>query len=120
MQNILKKNILLKYEKILKRKEFLTVNYYGIKINGFFLILTAMKNTKKNGKIGFIIPKKIGKASIRNLLKRRLKYILRYNKKLFQNKKLIIIIKKKAIPTTPIDIKQELLHIIKKLKYKNF
>ncbi|RKX70062.1 ribonuclease P protein component [candidate division WOR-3 bacterium] len=49
-------------------------------------------------KVAFVVPKSVGKAVVRNRLKRRLSEAVRLNQDLFQNHHLIFRIEKDALP----------------------
>ncbi len=64
---------------IKKQYQFLYIKKHGIKIRSPYIIIFAnISNTKHMG-IGLDVTKHIGKAHIRNLIKRRLKNILCVN-----------------------------------------
>ena len=65
---------------IKKRKDFLFARDYGAFIGGFGLFLQVVKNPEgilKDGtvRVGFTVSKKVGKAVIRNKVKRRFRVL---------------------------------------------
>ncbi len=70
------------------------------------------KNNKDN-RYGITIPKKTGKAVIRNKIKRRIKNIIDNNKKIVYNGyDYVIIVKKGILELTYEEIEKELLKLI--------
>lgn len=65
----------------------------------------------REAKIGFVVPKRIGKAVFRNRLKRRLAAAVRQNLSLFENLHLIFRFEK---PNLPDDFK-ELENLVKRI-----
>lgn len=63
-----------------KKVQFNYIFRKGEKISSKYFNLFVTKSKYNNYKIGYSISKKIGKANKRNLLKRRLKEIVRLNK----------------------------------------
>lgn len=62
-----------------KNKHFGYIYKKGKRINSRHLTLFCVESKFKNYKIGISVSKKIGKANVRNKLKRRLKEIIRVN-----------------------------------------
>lgn len=62
-----------------KKKQFGYVYKKGVKKSTRFLTLFTLQSKYKNFKIGYSVSKKIGKATIRNKTKRRMKEIVRLN-----------------------------------------
>lgn len=63
-----------------KKKQFGYVYKKGVKKSTHFLTLFTLQSKYKNFKIGYSVSKKIGKATVRNKTKRRMKEIIRLNK----------------------------------------
>jgi len=74
--------------------------------------------SKSNQKLfGITVPKKVGKAHVRNKLKRRVKNIIMNNEKNIQNNlNYVIIIKEASIDLKYLDLENELLKLIKKVR----
>jgi len=83
-------------ETIKKQKEFNNIIKNGIfKKNEFYVIYT-LKNNESTSKYGIAISNKIGKAFIRNRLKRRTRTIIDKNRNLFKNNNNYIIMIRKS------------------------
>ena len=83
--------------------------------NKYFSIYYQVTN-KKN-KYGVTIPKKIGKANIRNKLKRQIKNIIITNEKNIQiGFNYVIIIKEASLDLTYQELSYQLLDLIKKVR----
>ncbi len=67
-------------ERIAKRREFLAVYDKGKKIHSRSFVLYAMSNGLSWHRLGITVSRKIGKATVRNKVKRRLREIYRRNK----------------------------------------
>ena len=80
-----------KTRRLLKRNEFLRVQRRGARAKGNGLVLIARPGQKNEGRAGLVVSKKVGKAHVRNLVKRRLRHILRENKNTFARRDLIIM-----------------------------
>ena len=119
MSNIPSLNTFKKSERLLKRKDFLTIGRYGSKARGAFLSLVARQNRSTTGKIGLTVSKKIGNACTRNLVKRRFRHILRENKHLFAGKMMIIIANPKSSTASFESLKKDLLSAAKTLNSNN-
>ena len=62
-----------------KDKQFSYIYKKGVRKNTHFLVLFITDSKYKCYKIGYSISKKIGKANVRNRLKRRMREIVRTN-----------------------------------------
>ena len=78
------------------------------------------KNNDKN-RYGISIPKKTGKAVIRNKIKRRIKNIIDNNKNSMQSSyDYVIIIRKGILDLTYLDIEKELLNLMSNIGDKKW
>ena len=68
-------------QRIAKRREFLLVYENGKKLYSRNLVLYAMANELPYDRLGVTVSRKIGKATVRNRVKRRLRAIFRCNKR---------------------------------------
>ena len=64
----------------------------GKKVKNYNFVIFFTKNKEEFNKYGITVPKKVGKAHIRNKLKRRVRAILRNYKKTYENNYNCIII----------------------------
>ena len=103
-----KKNIIkskLEYTKIIKNCKY--------KKNNYFVIYYC--KTTKNNRYGISVPKKIGKAYLRNKIKRRLKNIIHHNE--FDIQKpydYVIIIRKRLIELNYQEMEKSFMSLITK------
>ena len=83
--------------------------------NKYFSIYFEKSN--ENNKYGITVPKKVGKAYIRNKLKRQVKNIIITNEKDIQNNfNYVIIIKEATLLLDYDEMKNELLNILRKVR----
>ncbi len=69
-----------KEERLRKRREFLDVYERGDKIQSTYFVLYMLENGRPYHRLGITISRKIGRAVVRNRIKRRLREIFRANK----------------------------------------
>lgn len=60
------------------------------------LVLVGRHCRPDAGRIGLTVPRKVGKAHVRNLIKRRLRHLLRGDKTRWRDRDLVIIVREKA------------------------
>ena len=83
------------------------------KNNYFSLYYQKTDNTL----FGITVPKKVGKAHIRNKLKRQIKNIISNNEKNIQNKNsYVIIVKETALDLTYLEKETKLMELFKKVR----
>lgn len=86
--------------------------------NTYFVIYYRKNN--EDTKFGISVPKKTGKANVRNKIKRRTKNIIDTNeKKVHKNFDYVIIIRKRLIELTYQEMEVNLLNLLKKIGEKN-
>ena len=103
-------------EKIIKKSEqFTEIINQGKSIkNQYFSIFYTQSNETL---YGITVPKKVGKAHIRNKLKRQIKNIITTNEKDIQtNINYVIIIKECSKKLDYFNLEKELLNLIKKVR----
>ncbi|HBQ28657.1 hypothetical protein DK28_0213545 [Peptococcaceae bacterium SCADC1_2_3] len=80
-----------------KRKNFRQVYKYGFFVSNRLLVLYFLKNKEnKKGHFGFVVSKKVGKAVVRNRLRRLLKEVCRLNEAIFPKDYNIVILARKG------------------------
>ena len=103
-----KKNIIrsqFEYTKIIKNCKY--------KKNNYFIIYYS--KTDKNNRYGISVPKKIGKAYLRNKIKRRLKNIIDHNEFNIQKQyDYVIIIRKRLIELNYQEMEKSFISLINK------
>jgi len=107
-----KKEIIKKsndYTKIINKNNKIRNKYYSI----FYI-------KSENTLFGISIPKKIGKAVIRNKIKRQIKNIIDNNKIHIQNNyNYVIIVRKEILELTYLEKEKELITLFKKIGEKD-
>lgn len=104
---------------IKKEKEFTEIIHNcPYQKNNYFVIYYRKSN--EENRFGISVPKKTGKAHIRNKIKRRVKNILDRNEKLVQYPyDYVIIIRKRILELNYQQIEENLINLIKKIGAKN-
>ncbi len=102
-----------KKEIIKKSKEFdRMIGHCPVKKNSYFLVFYEKQNLK-NTCFGISVPKKCGKAVLRNTLKRRTKEIISFYKKNYSNSyNCIIIVRKACIKASFEQMKENLISLL--------
>ena len=90
------------------------INNSSKKINNYFVVYYK-KNYFDYNRYCISISKKIGKANVRNLYKRRIKDIIMKNK-IDNSYDCVIILRKAILDINFIDIKNELVNILEDIK----
>ena len=67
-------------ERIRKRSEFITIYKKGVKRESQHFIITILPNNKQWSRLGIAVSKKVGKAVVRNHMKRLLREYFRLHK----------------------------------------
>lgn len=104
---------------IKKEKEFAEIIHNCPYQKNNYFVIYYRKNNEEN-RFGISVPKKTGKAHIRNKIKRRVKNILDRNEKLVQySYDYVIIIRKRILELNYQQIEENLINLIKKIGAKN-
>ena len=106
----------MKKKDIIKSKNEYTeiINNCSYKKNNYFVIY--YRNNNKNNRYGISIPKKTGKAVIRNKLKRRIKNIIDINKFIIpKTYDYVIISRKRLIELNYQEMELSLISLMKKI-----
>ncbi|HID93935.1 MAG TPA: ribonuclease P protein component [bacterium (Candidatus Stahlbacteria)] len=98
-------------ERLKNRSEFEEVFNKGKFLNGKYLTLAYIRDSKR--KVGFIISKKVKGAVIRNKLKRRLREIYRMEKENLPDNVHIVIIAREQ--TSYELLREDLINLLKKV-----
>ena len=105
---------------MIKRKlsgkiEFKKVFLEGKRIESKNLVVFVLKNKYKFNRLGLIVKKEIGKAVVRNKIKRRAREAYRQiNRKLFQGYDIIIFVKKSVVSSEYFELYSELENLFHK------
>ena len=108
-----------KKEIIQKETEFTEIiNKCPYKKNNYFVIY--YRPNKEHNRFGISVPKKTGKADIRNKIKRRTKNILDQNQNCVQSSyDYVIIIRKRLLELNYQQMQEQLINLIIKIGEKN-
>lgn len=108
-----------KKEIIQKEAEFTDIiHHYPYQKNNYFIIYYR-KNNDRN-RYGISVPKKTGKAHIRNKIKRRIKNIIDQNQKRVHSPfDYVIIIRKRLIELDYQQMEEQFINLIEKIGAKN-
>ena len=89
----------------------------GKKIKNYNFVIFYKEKKDSPTKYGITVPKKVGKAHIRNMLKRKVRAIIRnYNKTYEKNYNCIIIIRNSCLNLTYRDLESSLQYLLDKIK----
>ena len=95
------------YSEIISKKKCIKNKYFSV----------YYEKTNIENKYGITIPKKIGKAHIRNKIKRQIKNIIMTNEKNIQmGFNYVIIIKEAILELTYQNIEKEIIDLLKKVR----
>lgn len=107
--------MLEKKHRLLKRKEFSYIFNKGKYFSTKFITLNYVPSKLPQFKVGFSVSKKIGKAVVRNKVKRRMREAVRSFQHLIKNEYNYIFVARVGIETTNYDeIKQNILYCLEK------
>lgn len=76
-----------------RRRDFLYIQRVGVRGSSDALVVVARPVPEGRGRVGLTVSKKVGKAHDRNLVKRRLRHLLRTHKHLFSARDVVLIVK---------------------------
>ena len=110
----------MKKRDIIQKEQIFTemINKCPYVKNAYYVIY--YRKNKENTKFGISVPKKTGKANVRNKIKRRIKNIIDTNEKSVQkNFDYVIIIRKRLIELNYQEMKFNLLNLLEKIGERN-
>lgn len=100
-----------------KNKDYKNIYKIGRSVAGKYLVLYCNRGSSENTRYGFSISKKIGKAVVRNRVKRILREICRQNEQWFmRGYDYVVIPKKYAAEKSYHDLGEELFKLARKQK----
>lgn len=101
--------------RLTKNGSFVYMHKNGKNINGKNLYINYLPTNAKTNRFGFVVSNKIGKANVRNLVKRRLRAIVRENMSNISSKNNYILIAKEEIASLDYaSLKAEVLSLFEK------
>lgn len=112
-------NALSKKHRIRKRRDFLRVQRFGTRVSvKFFTLVGRAIPLNTEGRLGLTVSKAVGKAHVRNLVKRRLRHILRENRTLFSSHDLVVVAQPSIVSISFEELQTELLRALALLSEK--
>lgn len=96
-------------ETIKNKKEFNNIIKNGKFVKNNYYVIYHVNSNEVSNKYGIAIGKSVGKAFIRNKLKRQTRSIIDKNRKLFPNKENYIIMIRKSCQSVPYKLLEESL-----------
>ncbi|MDA2936895.1 ribonuclease P protein component [Acidobacteria bacterium AH-259-A15] len=103
-----------------KRREFLDVYKRGDSVRAAHFVLYVLENNLPYHRLGITASRKVGKAAVRNRIKRRVREIFRANKPVISPPcDLVVNIKRSAADVSYQEIKRDFLRAIRYWKKKN-
>lgn len=109
----------MKKKQIIKKETEFTeiIHQCPYKKNAYFIIY--YRNNKEKNRYGISVPKKTGKAHIRNKIKRRIKNIIDHNEKIVHSSyDYVIIIRKRLLELNYAQIEEQLMNLMKQIGEK--
>ena len=107
--------MLEKRRRLTKHGSFQYMYKNGKKINSANLYIVYLQTKAKLNKFGFVVSNKVGKANKRNLIKRRLRAIIRENlPHISKANDYIIVAKEHICDISYLELKSEVLTLLKK------
>lgn len=109
--------MLKKDNKLLKNSDFARVLSKGRHTATSFFLLKYLPNNQAQSRFGFVISAKVSKKAVeRNLLKRRLREIIKRNLKVIKSGyDVVFVVKKNAVQLTFVQIQDEVLKMLREL-----
>lgn len=110
--------MLKKPQRIKKNKEFLNLYKKGSFQRSRLFLLKFIKNNLKNSRFAFVVSLKVSKRAVdRNLIKRRMREIIRIlNKDIKEGYDLVFIMNSLSLNVTYKDLQNEVVKSLKKTK----
>jgi len=108
--------VLSKQYRLTKRGSFSYVYNKGARSNRGVVSLTFVKSKSGTVRVGFSVPNKVGKANIRNKLKRQMRAIVREVVSKVNSAQIVLSLRAGASDLTFNDLKQKVLELLAKAR----
>lgn len=82
--------------RIRRRSEYLAVQGRGTRIHSSFFLLLVLPNRRSQPRLGITVSRKVGKAVVRNRIRRRVREVFRQNKAWFPAGLDVVVIAKRS------------------------
>ena len=82
--------------RILQRRDYLRMQRVGSRGQTEALVVISRYAAEGRGRVGLTVSRKVGNAVTRNLIKRRLRHLLRTEKELFHDRELVVVVRPSA------------------------
>ena len=110
----------MKFSSSLKLNHIFRRLYHTSGFANGFLVLYARKNRTEGNRVGVTVSKKLGKAHIRNRVRRRIREVYRLNEELFQpGWDIVVVARTKAIDAGFQDLTKAYLALARKARILN-
>jgi len=97
-----------------KNRDFKRVYSYGKKVVGMYLVLNFYQRAGCN-RVGFSVSKKIGKAVVRNRIKRLLREAYRLNcEKIIEGYDLVFVARPRIVGKSFVEVQHEMINLLRK------
>jgi len=115
-----RENSFTREERLLKKKDFLSVRKKGIRLLTRSFIVFALKDDHGLKRLGLAVSAKVGPSVRRNRIKRLLREFFRLNKNIFpESTDIFISVKTKATIGKFDDVEKELFPVLERLRKKS-
>ena len=111
---------LRKAERLRKREEFLVCRRAGSRLASRHFVVYGRPNGREHARLGVTASRKVGKATVRNWWKRRIREIFRRNKREFPAGFDFVVIVKGSVDRAPTsELEAELLDLFERVAAKH-
>ena len=98
-----------------KHAQYCRVQSKGRRVGGKFLLFIFSPSSLVHARFGLTVSKRVGKAVIRNKVKRRLREILRHHKNVLCGLDVVVIAKNNAASASFVSLKQDVTELLERI-----